>query len=304
MSVFFDKHIWSRIFHHLPIEQAKEWALLSKSMYHASRLGSAMNMRWKITNASILNVLSKQFFVHLIQAVEVRNCSVLTCLYYLNVKITNVRLSIHASDMYYKKSDFINFDQITELSVCFKQPISKFGLMDLPCNLKSLAFIDGNSCNVTIPPILPESLEYLHIDNCKITNLKLPNGLKDLFYDHKEFFKHVPKLPLGIHTLRVVGDFNGGHNWRLFHQDVIYPNLKRIEIIANDPSPNRQITIYTKGLPALKYAEVTKMSVVNDGRLYMRHMHVWKEDPDITVCKFGDEEEEKERPNKKIKNLK
>lgn len=300
MSVFFfDKVIWSRIFHHLPIEQVKEWALLSKSMYHASRLGSAMNVRWKIESVTILNALSKSFFVHLIQAVELNQCSILTSLYFINVKITNVKLQINRDNLIYSRNEFIDFDRITHLSFNLKPKVSKIQISDLPPGLKSLTFVGSHSCTVLIPPILPESLEHLWIEKCKIANLNLPSGLKELFYEDKDFFRNVPTIPTNIRKLQVFGDC-ASNGWRIFDKDIVYPNLEHVEVIRNNSARDKSTTFYTKGLPALKYVEGTKLTIVNDGKLYMRHAYPYADQIDISVYHFGEEEEE-ERSVKKIK---
>jgi len=297
MSVFFDKFIWSRIFHHLPIEQVKEWACLSKSMYYAARLGSAMNVRWKIKSATILNALSKSFFVYLIQAVEVFNCSILTSLYFINVKITDVRFKIHTDNVAFLKSDFIDFDRITHLSFNLKNTVTRVELADLPPGLKSLTFV-GNACNVLIPPNLPESLEHLRIEKCKIVNLNLPSGLKELYYEDKDCFKSVPAIPISLRKLIVIG--NDCVGWKLLEKDVIYPNLEHVEIIRNNPNRDRVTSVYTKRLPALKYIEATRLSLVNDGKLYVREAYPYSDKADTTVYQFGEEEEE-ERNLKKLK---
>jgi len=269
MSVLVSKDILSQIFHYLPVQQAKDCALLGDTFYRASRLGSAMNMRWKVFDTKRLNDLLSRFFVHLIDAVEVSDLMVLTCFYYARVNITSVKLHINKDDLKLSKSDFINFNQLTELNFVIVAPIDNFYLIDLPEKLKVLKFNrlsndDKNEDQIHIPSKLPTTLEILYIRYLVVKNIILPDGLKELTYIDKDCFTNMPKvIPKNILTLNIQGKSTNA--WEILQDDVIYQNLQNVTLC--DENVTTQISILTSSMPNIKNIQATHLKLTNDGQV-------------------------------------
>lgn len=287
------RDVWSIIFHYLPISVAKEWALLSKSMYYASRMGSARNMRWTMMDVIQLNTLTTSFFAHLIEAVKIKHYFALTCLYHVNAKITDIEMHI-ASNLHFIGENCIDFDRITKLAFYFDKSVKKYAILELPDKLTSLKCIGNGDPDITIPSDLPNSLKMLAILNCEIKNIHVPDGLEELVYRHKFCYQNMPIVPLNIKKISMIGNDVAG--WQVFGANTVYPNLEYMLLTVNGLKSDSTITVDTGNFPSLKYIEVTKLDFLNSARLYVNKMYK-AGDSDIVVI----EEKEEENICKKIK---
>jgi hypothetical protein len=308
---FFSKDIWSCIFRHLPIDICKSWAFISPMLHYASRIGSTGRMRWKIPDTKTLNVLSKKFFVHLIQAVKTADLTIISCLHYMKIKLIDIEFIV-SNRMNFKLSrdDFICFDQLLYLKFYFNA-VGSFHLVNMPVHLKSLSFTGkGENTRIRLSSSFPATLEKLVIKLCKISaGIILPEGLKVLKYVDSDCFKNIPKnIPIGIVKLHFVG--NDVAEWKIFDTDMIYPNLTSLVLVLKDFDRNKNVCVRTGQFPGLKYAEGSRLRIVNNVGLYVRDMHSVKDMDQVYVCKIGEEEEKEkekwidedsERMNKKIK---
>lgn len=290
MSVSND--LLSCIFHYLPVQQAKDWALLGDTFYRASRLGSAMNMRWEVHDNERLNALLSRFFVHLVQAVEVSELTMLTCFHYARVKITDVKFI--GKNICLSRKEYINFDNLTTLSIhnTGHNPESK--ITELPNGLKCLKFV-GDNGKIVFSCELPKSLEILHMNGFFIDgDLILPEGLKTFKYIHTQCYEHLPKnLPINLQYLHIQGKSASSNRWRIGAENTVYPFLTTIVVIDRNLKDN--IDYNTLYYPSLKHLEVTKLRLKNDGGLYIDEFETYDGEKSLVIFT-------EERNLKKIKN--
>jgi len=284
MSVSVPKDLLSQIFHYLPIQQAKDWALLGDTFYRASRLGSATNMRWKVHDNERLNGLLSRFFVHLVQAVEVFELTMLTCFHYARVKITDVKFV--AKVIQISRKEYINFDNLISMSFLDTGMNSILEITELPSRLKCLK-VTGDNKTILFSCELPKSLEILHIGGFLIEgDLILPEGLKTFKYIHKRCYEHLPKnLPVNIEYLHIQGKSAPDNEWKFGTVNTVYPFLSTIVVIDKNPEDN--INYNTKHYPSLKHLEVTKLNLKNDGNLHVDEFETY--DNGKSVVLFGEE---------------
>lgn len=297
---FFSFDILTRIFHFLPVQQAKDWALCSKKFYRASRLGSAMNMRWIILDEERLRTILKTFFAHLIEAVEVSKFMTLICLRYARLKLTDVTFQVKKSNDIFFGGDF---DDIKRLYFKFVGFADTFELSDFPKNLRVLKFnrMDISEQDeddiVIIPSKLPETLKTLFIRSSCIKGLVLNNGLEEFTYIDHDCFSNLPAhIPVNIYKLNIQGTSDAG-GWNILDDNTVYPNLKKMSIYDFCSGHTIEIRFETRNAPNLRRVAATHLKLINNAKLSMKSFENTADG--ISYFEFYNSDEEK--PNKKIK---